>query len=439
MTKTQAELIKSLGIRDEFDAESPEEGLMAAGDMRMGFNMPNALTDKDGGHGLPPFRVRKPYLVDEWPGCPQEWPRSEGSQTSYFVPVIKGKGMWLDFNECSRAIHDVAIVISIQGVNAITGMPVEDVILEQYKEECPRHKAKFGPHRYCKQCGFRWPKQNYLSTTATPDGYLWLDGFRSGDGTVRQYILTEERLRGVAAAIVGERRVHAIGISFFLSKAQKPIQNHGMDGRYRLLDYAGPTFNQPMFFSPVATPANWSSGTGTKLECKGNGTKSLERSKGGGLCSSASISTSDSMSTQSYSLGYFSGGDVDSYSRFPKDDSSSVQRLCARGAVPDVITETQMNHTGTDEEPEQITEKQIDQGQPVAVKLEVGAGAVINQKVFDDPNDLDFWREKPEAVAVINYSDEIQVRGILARGKADVTGSKEGFLDKVPKGNKETA
>ena len=36
-------------------------------------------------------------------------------------------------------------------------------------------------------------------------------------------------------------------------------------------------------------------------------------------------------------------------------------------------------------------------------KLEVGAGAKINQSIHDDPEPLDFWREEPEAIICINY------------------------------------
>jgi hypothetical protein len=71
-----------------------------------------------------------------------------------------------------------------------------------------------------------------------------------------------------------------------------------------------------------------------------------------------------------------------------------------------------------------------------SVKLEVGAGSAIKQKIHDDPNDLDFWRDKPENVLVINYSQEENVAAIISQGRKDVLGSKEGFLDGINKGNK---
>jgi hypothetical protein len=320
ITETQKKIALDLGVRTRFDSFNLEDHWMTAGDMKVGLNMPDALLDrKDGSeHDLPPFRRRKSFLVDEYPGCPSEWPRSEGSQISYFVPVIKDKGMWLDFNPCSEAVHEVAIVVSIQGINAITGLPSEDVVLEQYKEECPKHKVKFGPHRFCEKCGYRWPKQNYLSTTSTPEGNLWLDGFRSGDGVVRQYLLTEERLRGVAAAIVGERRVHAIGISFFLSKAMKP--KHDIVLERREIIYGG----QPNFFSPVHTPVNWQVGKDSTADYKGYDQYLT-------ICDSENVTTSSS----SYSTG--SSSSSSKSFKTGKSGHSVWKRVNKKIEAPDLV------------------------------------------------------------------------------------------------------
>jgi hypothetical protein len=401
--------------------------LMTSGEMKVGFNMPEALSDNSNGNGLPPYAKRSSYLVDEYPGCPQDWPRSEGSQISYFVPVQKGKGMWLDFNECMKGVYDVAIVISIQGINAITGLPTEDTALEQYKEECPKHKVKFGPHRFCEQCGHRWPKQNYLSTTATPDGHLWLDGFRSGDGKVRQYILTEERLRGVANAIVGERRVHSIGISFFLSKNQSGRNvyrgnlrssvmggfNHSTSKRNLIMGLGtGVIDGQPNFFNPVHTPINWGNPPVTSASFTGTS----------GMTGTSEI----------YHLKACNSGPVSAHAA-----GSSTNLDCARGIKKSYEPVCTMDCMTVSSEAEVKSEPNIKAETPnPAVKLEVGAGAVINQRIYDDPNDLDFWRDKPDTVMIINYANEEIVTDILSKGKKDVTGSEEGFLENIPKGNK---
>jgi hypothetical protein len=38
--------------------------------------------------------------VDCYPACPADWPRSTRSTSSWFVPIMEGRGMWLDFNRC---------------------------------------------------------------------------------------------------------------------------------------------------------------------------------------------------------------------------------------------------------------------------------------------------------------------------------------------------
>jgi hypothetical protein len=185
-----------------------------------GFNMPDAVGESF--VGLPPYRKIKNFLVDEYPLCPNNWLRSKGKTTSYFVPVKDGSGMWLDFNKNINHKYEVAIVVSVQGINAITGMPCEDDCLEQYIEKCPKHDIEFEAHRYCPDCKYKWPKQNYISTTGTEKGKLWIDGFRSAEGLIRQYILSKDSSKGVASNIIGEDRVYSIGISFFLSKDKKP-------------------------------------------------------------------------------------------------------------------------------------------------------------------------------------------------------------------------
>jgi len=159
--------------------------LMRNNGFSVGFNMPPALSGEEI-KTLPPYNKRMHFLVDKYPACPKDWLRSEGIVKSFFVPVVEGSGMWFDFNDNESHTHHVAIVISVQGVNPITGMPCNDAQLEQYIEECPKHKIKFGPDRYCSKCDYKWPKQNYITTTGTPRGHFWLDGFRTAEGIIRQ-------------------------------------------------------------------------------------------------------------------------------------------------------------------------------------------------------------------------------------------------------------
>jgi hypothetical protein len=330
----------------------------------VGFNMPDALSG-DRTFGLPPYAKRLSYLVDKYPACPKDWMRSEGIVKSFFLPVIDGKGMWLDFNENESHTHHVAIVVSVQGVNPITGMPCKDAQLEQYIEECPKHKIKFGPDRYCKKCDYKWPKQNYITTTATPRGTLWLDGFRTVEGVVRQYILTAEKMRGVASNIIGKDRVYAIGLSFFVSKEKRPKQADlnilRSISNYSVSMEWGEHSLKPLDFT--YTTDDIPNNSETKLSC----------------------STSAMYS------------------------EISEPRICTK-----VMTSSMRSIQTT--------------------KLEVGAGAKINQFVYDDPEKLDFWHDKPESIICINYATEDECARILEEGEINIEGHKEGYLKEIPFG-----
>ena len=107
---------------------------MHSNDMYCGFNMPPALISQkenkdEYSHQLPPYAKRKFYLSDEYPAVPKNWVPSTGRKTSYFVAVKENQGMWLDFNKNYEHKYDVAIAISIQGINPITGMPCTSAAL----------------------------------------------------------------------------------------------------------------------------------------------------------------------------------------------------------------------------------------------------------------------------------------------------------------------
>ena len=366
---------------------------MRNGRFAIGLNMPPAI--KGGGvHGLPPYAKRMSYLVDEYPACPDSWMRSEGRTKSFFVPVLEDAGMWLDLNENFDHTHHVAVVLSIQGVNPITGLPCKDVQMEQYIDECPKHKIPFGPDRYCKKCDYKWPKQNYICTTGTRWGHLWLDGFRSIDGMVRQYILTAEKMRGVASNIIGKDRVYAIGASFFLSKDKKPEPKdysvlRGISGVTKTVTGGGIIYEQPHFFSPVHTPINWC-GTSTDWNENTNASDSML------------LKCSESLNRVSCSA---TGSEHGTYTRYEKDTRSKARIVSYRGAIPETK------------------------------KLEIGAGANIRQTVSDDPERLDFWHSDPEAIICVNYCTEIDATKIIEYGKVNIEGHKEGFLKSVPVGN----
>ena len=389
---------------DSFDSISDDTYQMESEGLSVGFNMPPAISSKDDVlHSLPPYRRRKFYSVDEFPGCPRNWVPSQGKMRSYFVPVIEGEGMWLDFNMNRNNAYEVAVVVSVQGINAITGMMTSDEHLEQYIEKCPKHDEKFGPNRWCEKCGFHWPKQNYICTNATPKGQFWLDGFRAADGAVRQYLLTAEKMRGVASNLIGEERVHAIGLSFFLSKNKKP--------------------------EPVYSPLRARSiiNDGYYGDCFGTGLKKYggETPNWNYYSDSTTTGTSFHLMGMPLSKGFSSGS---------TQEDKTEYTLCANNAGGASCHCSGLVDSGNVAAQEAgIYPRGL--GEIKATKLEIGAGAKIRQQIFDDPENLDFWREDPSAIICVNYVLEKEARDIFTRGKLDLSGSQEGFLQGIPVGN----
>ena len=408
--KAKKPTAKPFQVTDFDSRHSDSEHFMECNGLFAGLNMPPAIESKtDSIHSLPPYRKRMAFLVDEFPGCPSNWVSSQGKMKSYFVPVLEGEGMWLDFNKNKYNNHHVAIVVSVQGVNAITGMMTSDAHLEQYVDKCPKHNVNFGPDRLCSKCGFHWPKQNYISTTGTPDGLFWLDGFRAVDGAVRQYILTAEKMRGVASNIIGEERVFAIGLSFFLSKSQKPPQPEPVFRARSLGCYKGGGDYGMIKGSPSGFP---SGGSGFY---KFIGTESTWT---GGMTNA----TSSLISHQ--------------------DTSYNVCSAAAMDSTPVIMNCCSVENAGRIEETSSGPEANMDgiksilrNGQVKTKNIEIGAGAKIKQKIFDDPESLDFWRNDPEAIICVNYAIEADVKAILERGRLDLSGSQEGFMQGMQVGN----
>lgn len=381
---------------------------MQSNGMYCGFNMPEALVSKKDGEaefsqGLPPYNKRKFYLSDEYPAVPKNWVPSEGRKTSYFVPVKENQGMWLDFNKNCNHKYEVAIVISVQGINPITGMPCKDAGLEQYIDTCPKHNIKFGPHRYCEKCDYKWPKQNYICTTGTPNGNLWLDGFRTADGVVRQYILTMDKIKGVAANILKEERVFAVGISFFLSVNPKPVvqqtsyfRSHGSYGSFYdsyTPDLIGGQIDRLAYISDI-------SDNSTSISC----------------CTPSGAGTSTEMGTDDTRgrIGY-------KYKLSSKCGKTGQSKGIITNDSAQILT---------------CSKQIVNSIKSVNVKkVEIGAGANIDQQVCDDPEPLEFWRKEPESLILINYCLESDCEKILSKGKISLEGHKESFLKDIPTGN----
>lgn len=306
--------------------------------------------------GLPPYDPVEVHVVDEYPACPDDWMHGSGKASSYFCGVKPGRGMWFDFTPNQNHKHHVAVVVSVQGINPVTGHPTNNDLgmsLQQIKNKCPKHGCDLEQDRYCPKCGYKLPAQNYIASTTGES--LWIDGFRNEKGEVRQYILTEEESRGVAAQIIKDQRVWAIGFAFYLSKEPKP--------------------------QPAYATRNFAYGGGMKT-----------------------------MSAAPTSFGF--AGDDD----FALESMDSCEAAAApvrtRGAVRAASAKRKATR---------------------AKKLEVGAGAKIDQEVGVDPEKIEFWEPEPAGLIYVNYAQPEIIAKIIEAGKRQE--KEDGFLNQLNVGN----
>lgn len=406
----------SFGSRKQFDSEEAAEVVAEKLREERGYSEVKVVRAPEPVVGLPPYAERKVFKVDDYE-CPTNWMHGSAMESSFFVPIESEHGMWLNLNRCSQHTHHVAAVISIQGVNPITGQSQVEgkpLSLEQYKIKCPVHDIEFGADRFCEKCGYKWVPQNYLATTGTPSGQFWLDGFLAEDGVVRQYYFTEEEVKGVAHQIVGpEKKVFAIGILFYLSKNPKPLPPK-MD---LLRSYGGSYFASGQLESLMA--CNDSGDSDVKLlnyyDSNGPNQVKCSTSKGGQHTNSSkgasnnrsckmSLASTNSMQKKGLAI---SDDDIATFKRISLPKDVDVQ---------------------TDYDP-------VEESVIMAKTLEIGAGAKINQKIYADPENLDFWQDKPAGWLYINYCTVEQATVILNKGKKDRTKGGEGFLAGLKTGN----
>ncbi len=374
--------------------------------------------------GLPSGEITDVYAVDEYPGCPDNWMNGSNVASSYFLGVKEEKGMWLNFNTCTSHKHDVAVVVSVQGINPVTGQKMvgeNPLRLEKYYSKCPIHDIDFKQDRFCEECGYKWPAQNYIATTATPWGLFWLDGFRNSDGVVRQYIFTEEEIKGVASQMIGDDRVFAIGVAFYLSKEPKAVpeprglmrrkgggQSMGMTG------FAGTLCGGSCISLSASSKKTRNSvcSAGDMLESVSFQADSVDdEPTAGGLCLPQGINLPDAAPTPVEET----LGDIIIPNNY---DCADIQ----------VMSEEE----GRAKRPEMYAEESVEPVTPVK-KLEVGAGAMISQKIYVDTKEMDHWEEKPVGMIYINYCDKETLKNILAKGRRKE--KKEGFMEGLKVGS----
>ena len=214
-------------------------GIMRVGDFACDLHSPvapDSVFRTDGEEieqDLPSFCGWPVHLVGDYPAALRRWnedPLLEGvPEADYFIEAEKGRALWFDFRSNSSLPKDVAVILSMQGVNTVSGLSSTEFDLRQFERTCPFHSAPFDMEerdgklrRKCQHCGGRvWPPQNYLASTA-PEKF-WIDGypvFENERWNVRNFYF-DDPSRSVAAHLLGEKRFFSFTLLFFRSRMLK--------------------------------------------------------------------------------------------------------------------------------------------------------------------------------------------------------------------------
>jgi hypothetical protein len=297
---------------------------------------------------------------------PEDWCALAGPDRGvFFIGVPKpgeehrDRELWFDFRTMEHDSHFLAVLITVQGLNAVTNLPIAEEMktglykgpgrptLEQYKNTCPAHGTPLGAHRMCKECGFRWPPQNYITNAAGRQSIaqFWRDGHQSNEGKILQFAIrpTEAGL-GVAQQILGECRNLAIDIAVFRSHDLKPRPTYRRERHPELLG--------------------------------GGGYKGIGGSLGGGGM--------DTFGGGLESLGSPTRGGGETRGGVIKCASLGGSRSTGRIGAP--------------------------------ASMEIGAGREVEQKVHADPNKPEFWADKPCAMFTLIPTDQAWTQEVTKNG-----------------------
>lgn len=341
------------------------------------------ISNPNRGKSLAPSDLHFTHKVAEYKEVPEKWPQAAANEGSFFFGVSPDREYWFDFRGMNHHSHFVAVVISVQRVNAVSGRKVDDIHLEQYKNNCPKHDVPFEGDRYCPMCSYKWPAQNYVTNAAgaKSQSEFWLDGWRSQEGEIRQFVFTDvEAGLGVAQQLIGEERSVAIGFAIYLSKEPKPVVLHP-----EVLRRSASLF--------MSAPVTHNASTlGHKRMGSMSGSKSVHPSYG--------------------NLEAF-GGDDQVFGSNPADPADVAMSL---------------NSADRGMNLESAPVPQI--GTPV--QQEVSHGRAVEQQVHQDPNDLSFWQDLPAAVIMLTPAPNDWVFTVTRNGPTvDLTKGGLGFLDGV--------
>jgi len=374
----------------------------------------------EGVHDLPSGRQIPVYPVDSFKEPLSSWIPGQGN---YVIPVDPDWGLWFDWTVNDEM--NTAVLMSIKGMNPITGQRSNGFSLERYVDKCPVHDEPFKEGLFCEKCNFKWPAQNYVSYP----NRLWWDGFRTGDGKVRQFFFTEDLAKSIPELVIGkEDTVPAFGFAFFKPKVRRErpaIQATVWHAYNESFKYStNHIVKSSNFLTSTQCYAAGTVGLGESnpdhnLSVKKTNTKMALRSFESSNSSAKSLSNSRALTTgmaESYTC-------LDSASFYSNvDHESGVQGVqghkgpsgVAGGACVDLAIQ------------QQITT-------PVK-EVGVGAGAEINQQLVVDQLKVTDWDEKPSSVMRLFFVFQNQFEEVKAKGMNDLVGETNGYMSGLPVG-----
>lgn len=378
--------------------------------------------ESDGGlpSGIPIPVLPVDYLKDR----PKEWVGGEGS---YVVPVDSDWGLW--FNWTMNNPMNTSVLVSVKGMNPLTGQRMNGYSLEETKDECPVHKTPFKKGKLCTECGFKWPSQNYISAPNP----LFLDGFRQADGTVRQFFFTEEMSRSIPELVIGkEDTVPAFGFCFYRRKKYEIEYEGGKRSKNEFPDMTYTngglsyiyerTLSSPTILRIGSQGLTGARGSYGVLGCRSKLSKSslsMEDSSGvvGSTCNSFTYSASCSAGPAEASLGktvraFYADADF----AFSDSDVEHTINLV-----------DSLHEMGTMEERSEVKLFR-------SAEVGIGAGAKINQDFMKSMVSLEDWKDKPEGTLRLYFVFQEQFEAMAEAGFNDLSGTKEGYLASLPVG-----
>ena len=357
--------------------------------------------DKDTGL---PTGIPIPVLpVDYLKVKPDNW---IGGMGSYVIPVDSEWGLWFNFS--MNNMRRTSILNSVKGMNPITGQRVSGLKLEQYTDKCPVHDVALQHGKYCPECKFKWPEQNYLV-----DKYL--DGFRTPDGSVRQFYFTEDMAKSIPELVIGkEDTVPAFGFCFYdLKESEDPVPpgerykdkdpKDIMDSRYKC--YTGYVGSMGVLYTDSCS-------TGT-----GSSNIYFDRENGNIDCREFSLPNSSTLSCSELKL---SNSSIYSYL-----DSDSIPMSKGIDDTVSTIWDTPISKEGTDTSLTDVKERS-------SAEVGIGAGAKIKQNINRDRHSLSDWKDNPTGTIRLYFVFQEEFEKYVSMGLNDLEGTKEGFMDALP-------